>query len=159
MTVVAADNSVTCAVYAKENGLLNQSGWKHFKRIAKWEQVLVRMLCQNRLKSVCQSIKYKYGFQVPRDIADARKLDEWSGTTKWMDAVALELAQLDEYDTFKDLGKGATAPEGYTKITVHFNRKQAIFCDNHWSADRHVGQIPNRDRDAAAKAMIHVVIF
>jgi len=34
--------------------------------------------------------------------------------------MALELSQIDEYDTFKDLGRGAKAPAGYKKITVHF---------------------------------------
>ena len=33
--------------------------------------------------------------------------------------MALELSQIDEYDTFKDLGRGAKAPAGYKKITVH----------------------------------------
>jgi len=28
ITVIAADNPVTCALYAKENDLLNQEGWK-----------------------------------------------------------------------------------------------------------------------------------
>ena len=34
--------------------------------------------------------------------------------------MALELAQLDEYNTFKDIGTGDLKPEGYKKIKVHF---------------------------------------
>ena len=33
--------------------------------------------------------------------------------------MALELSQLQEYSTFRDLGKGALGPEGYKKIKVH----------------------------------------
>jgi len=28
LTLIAADNPVTCAIYAKENGLLDLDGWK-----------------------------------------------------------------------------------------------------------------------------------
>ena len=34
--------------------------------------------------------------------------------------MALELAQIQEYKTFIDLGKGTPGPEGYKKIKVHF---------------------------------------
>jgi hypothetical protein len=35
LSIIAADDPVTCAIYARENGLLNQPGWKRFKHIAK----------------------------------------------------------------------------------------------------------------------------
>jgi len=34
LTLIAADDPVTCAIYAKENGLLDLDGWKRFKGIA-----------------------------------------------------------------------------------------------------------------------------
>ena len=34
--------------------------------------------------------------------------------------MALELLQLDEYETFRDLGRGAKAPAGYKHICCHF---------------------------------------
>ncbi len=34
LTLIAADDPITCAIYAKENGLLNLDGWKRFKGIA-----------------------------------------------------------------------------------------------------------------------------
>ena len=30
LNVIAADDPVTCAIYARENKLLNQDGWRHF---------------------------------------------------------------------------------------------------------------------------------
>ena len=47
-------------------------------------------------------------------------IDGNNRNTGWADAEALEIAQLDECDSFKDLGKDADVPEGYTKIPCHF---------------------------------------
>jgi hypothetical protein len=37
----------------------------------------------------------------------------------WKESMALEISQLQEYKTFRDLGKGALTPAGYKKIQVH----------------------------------------
>ena len=81
---------------------------------------LLRILNQSRLFSIRRAIVYQFGYQVPRSVKQALELDKKNGNTKWTDAMALELSQIDEYDTFKDLGRGAKAPAGYKKITVHF---------------------------------------
>ena len=47
-------------------------------------------------------------------------IDERNGNTKWQDAEKLELCQLNEYHTFKNLGKQGRPPPGYTKIRVRF---------------------------------------
>jgi hypothetical protein len=36
--IIAADDPVTCAIYAREHGLLDKPGWKRFKNIAKHEK-------------------------------------------------------------------------------------------------------------------------
>ena len=46
-------------------------------------------------------------------------IKEHEGNRKWQDAEELELKQLFEYDTFDDLGLGATLPDGYKKIPCH----------------------------------------
>jgi len=46
-------------------------------------------------------------------------LDQGNKNTRWQDAERTELAQLDEYETFQDLGENATVPEGHKKIRVH----------------------------------------
>ena len=46
--------------------------------------------------------------------------DQDNNTSMWADAMALEMEQLQEYSTFKNLGRGASAPDGYKKIRVHF---------------------------------------
>ena len=115
---VAADDPVTCAVYAKENDLLEMPSWRRFKRIARREQKMLRMVNQAKLKSYRRSPKYKFGFQIPQDHWEAMLLDEQAGNTKWADAEKQELDCLDSYQTFQDLGLGAKAPTGYKKIKL-----------------------------------------
>ena len=119
MTTIAADDPVTCAIYAKDNALLDVPGWKRFKSIAKRQQHMFRMANQAKLRSFRLSPKYKYGFEIPRDYKHAIELDAKSGTTRWSDATHLEMAQLDEYDCFQDQGTGAIVPKGFKKIRVH----------------------------------------
>jgi hypothetical protein len=33
LAIIAADDPVSCAIYAKEKGLLDKEGWKCFKKI------------------------------------------------------------------------------------------------------------------------------
>ncbi len=119
LTIIAADNPVTCAIYAKENGLLDLDSWKRFKGIAKHDKKFLRMVNQAKHRSYCTAPCYKYGYEVPRDYNHAIKLDKLNGNTKWQDSTALEMSQLHEYKTFKDLGKRGKLPEGYRKIRVH----------------------------------------
>ena len=65
--LIAQDNPVTCAVYAKEKGLLDLPGWKCFKKLAKKNKKLVRALNQSKLKQFGCAPKFKFGFGVPRD--------------------------------------------------------------------------------------------
>ena len=76
------------------------------------------MANQAKLRSFHHSPVYKFGVQVPRNHAEAMELDKRDGTTLWADAEAKELNQIDEYNTFTDLGKGAR-PANHRKIKVH----------------------------------------
>ena len=62
------------------------------------------MINQARLRSFRNKPVYQYGYQVPRNHDEAIFIDERMGNTKWQDAEKLELKQLFDYDTFKDLG-------------------------------------------------------
>ena len=81
---------------------------------------MIRMINQARMISIRRSIVYQYGFQVPRTPKEAIELDRKNGNTKWQDAMALEIIQLQEYETFHDLGKGGVTPAGYKRIRCHF---------------------------------------
>ena len=42
ISVLAADDPVICATYAKENDLLHLDGWKWFRNLAKMDKILTR---------------------------------------------------------------------------------------------------------------------
>ena len=124
--VIAQDDPVTCAIYAKNNGLLDTPGWKRFKQMAKRDKRMLREINQSKLRQVRRSVKYKFGYQVPRDYHEALELDKLHGNTKWQDCTKLELDQIDEYETFEDRGKAifngreiTNAPANHKKIRVH----------------------------------------
>ena len=121
LSILAVDDPVTCAIYAKEMNLLDKDGWKRFKGIARRHKKFVRMVNQAKIKSYKHSPRYKYGYELPRngDYAHAIELDRRNGNRKWQDSVVLERSQLHQYSTFKDLGVEAVPPKGYKKIRVH----------------------------------------
>jgi len=117
LNIIAADDPITCAIYAKDNNLLELDGWKRFKRLAKRAKKFLRCINQAKLRSYNTAPKYKYGFEVPRNYEHAKEIDRQNGNTRWQDAVDLEMRQLDEYETFKDNGK--TWPDGYQRLRIH----------------------------------------
>jgi hypothetical protein len=119
LTIIAKDDPVTCAIYAKKAGLLELPGWKRFRTIAKQQKKLFRMANQAKLKSFRTAPKYMYGFKIPRNFAHAIRLDTAGGHTKWQDSTVLEMAQLAEYDVFTDKGVDGDPGRDFSKIRVH----------------------------------------
>ena len=79
LKLFAHDAPVECAIYAKENDLLDQPGWKHFRRTAKRSVKLVRMINQVRLQQFRSSPKYMFGYQVPKTLKQAKEFDALAG--------------------------------------------------------------------------------
>ena len=52
LTLIAKDDPITCAVYAKKHDLLDTTGWKHLKRYAKTSKRLIRAVNQSRIRQV-----------------------------------------------------------------------------------------------------------
>jgi hypothetical protein len=63
---------VTCAIYARENGLLNQPGRKCFWHIAKHKKKFTHVVNQAKLKSFNNEPKYRYGYEIPRTYEQAK---------------------------------------------------------------------------------------
>ena len=118
LDIFGKDDPVSCAQYAKDNNLVEESGWKWFHHLAKNEKKFKTMVNQACLKSIRRSMVYKYGFEVVQTHAHAMQLDAASGNTKWKDAINTELAQIIEYETFEDKGKGGKVPMGDKLIRV-----------------------------------------
>lgn len=76
LTIIGANDPITCAVYARKNKLLGEDGWKHFRRYAKNEKKLSRLVNQAKLRSNCEAKPYKFlGVRLPKDYKHAVMLD------------------------------------------------------------------------------------
>ena len=119
LTPLFNDDPVSVSLYAMKNDLLHLPGFKRCRSHTKNAKKFARMIHQTKLKNYrCRPV-YSYGYQVPRNHQEAVFIDEKCGNTKWQDAEKLEIRQLFEYDTFRDLGLGTPIPEGYQKIPCH----------------------------------------
>ena len=118
LAIIGADDPSSCAIYARDNNLLDLPGWRRFQRLAKRQKKLIRMANQAKLRSFNNTPKFKYGFEVARDFLHGQKLDKINGNTKWADAHGLEMDVMEDYKVFKDYGTGPDPPEGYKQIKV-----------------------------------------
>ena len=124
LSIIAEDDPITCAEYAKLNGLLNTPGWKQFKRFTKQEVKLHLLInkahsktrTNKHYKSSKRPTKYKYGFKIPTSHSEAVQFDIENNNTLWQDAEALEIKLLHEYVTFEDLGVLQETPDKYKRI-------------------------------------------
>ena len=66
LSVLAADDPVTCATYAKENDLLHIDGRKRFRNFVKRYKILARAVMQSKIKHVRRSNKYMFGYLIHR---------------------------------------------------------------------------------------------
>ena len=128
LSLIAADDPVTCAEYAKKHDLLHLDDWKRLKHIAKNQKQLTRAINQSKIRQVRRSAVYQFGFEIPKDYKHALQLDEQNGNSKWYDATKLEMDQINECKVFQDHGKAqydpksrkvSNGPNGYQKIRVH----------------------------------------
>jgi Reverse transcriptase (RNA-dependent DNA polymerase) len=114
--IIAADDPISCATYAKKNGLINMPGWKRFRRFVEHETMIETIVNKVKLQTYKPTIKFKYGFIVPNTHHEAVMLDKENNNTAWQEASDLEIKLLMDYNVFKDLGKGNMPPEEYVKI-------------------------------------------
>ena len=146
LAIIAESDPITCAVYAKDNNLLDEPGWKRFKRMARKEGKFLRQVNKAKLKSYKQAPKYKYGYELPRNYEHAMEIDKQNGNTKWRDAFVAKKSQIDKYETFEDIGKASDTrpPNGYKKIRVHivFDVKHDGRHKVRLVADGHLTDIP-----------------
>ena len=120
MEVIKIDDPVSVAKYAHDNGLTEMSMWKWAKRYTRNIKTFQRLQKQVKLnKKRTNTIKYQFGYRVPRTIKEAYKLDELNGNTKWKDAILTELKKLhEEYSCFKIVEHKHDIGEGYKYIPL-----------------------------------------
>ena len=66
LSIIARDDPVTCAAYAKEHILLHLPDWK-FEHIAKHHKTLTRAINQTKIGQVRRSATCQFVYLIPRD--------------------------------------------------------------------------------------------
>ena len=90
LSIIAADDPVTCAAYAKENDLLALEAWRTFRSLAKKAKVLVRAIKQSKIWQVRRSQTYMFGYLIPRNYMEAMQFDSENENSKWMMPLSLK---------------------------------------------------------------------
>ena len=124
LSIIAADDPVTCAAYAKENDLLPLEGWCRFRSLAKKDKVLARAIQQRKIRQVRRSQTYMFGYLIPRNYMEAMQFDSENKNSKWYDAIKMEMESMREYKVFKKWDKAIldkhkkvmNSPKGYHMI-------------------------------------------
>jgi len=82
------DDPVTVAICARDNGLLNEAGWKlpGLKKMAETQTKLLRLANKTKLQSFRNKPAHMHGFQAPRNHIEAMELDRMNGNSMWRDA-------------------------------------------------------------------------
>ena len=95
MSVLAADDPITCAAYAKEKNLYNLDG------LIKKEKQLTRAIKQSKIRQVRHAKKYMFGFLIPRNYTEALGFDKANNKSKWYDGPKAELDSIHSYQVFQ----------------------------------------------------------
>ena len=94
LSVLVADEPLTCAMYAKENDLLHIDGWKRFRNLAKRDKTLTRAVMQSRIRQTRKSNKYIFCYK------EALEFDKENNNTKWAEATSTEIDSIKEQQVF-----------------------------------------------------------
>ena len=85
-SLIAADDPVSCAIYARKNSLMNLLGWKRLKGLAKRQGQLFRLINQVKLWNFGNKPKFKYVFETTKSFKHAIEINKQNGSTPWQDA-------------------------------------------------------------------------
>ena len=64
LDLIARDDPVTCAEYVRRTNLIDNPGWKRFRRYAKNEKKLQRLINQTKLKSYRRDVSGNLVFKL-----------------------------------------------------------------------------------------------
>ena len=101
MDAVKLEDPFPIIIYAKKNGLEKAPSFSWINEIVKDNDRLVRIARAYKTK-VEQGPKYKFGVKVGRSTKHGSQIDEENGNNLWKEATAIELKQVNEYQTFRE---------------------------------------------------------
>ena len=105
LSIIAQDDPVTCAAYAKQQDLLHLPKWNQLKHIAKHQKALTRGINQTKIRQVRRSATYQFGYRILRDYKHAMEFEKLNGNSRWYDATKKELDQINESKVFISHGR------------------------------------------------------
>ena len=127
LSIIAQDDPVTCAAYAKEHNLLHLPKWNKLKHITKQQKTLTRAINQTKIRQVRRSATYQFGYLIPRDYKHALELDKLNGNSRWHDATKKELDQINNYQVFIDHGRAKYDPKSKGS-QMHLKDTRKLIC-------------------------------
>jgi hypothetical protein len=119
LNVLAADDPVSCAIFAMRRDLLHLTGWKQFRRLAREHEEIKQLVFKTKITTKFQQPKFKYGHRVPSNHHEAMLWDKQAGNNLWQTSEEVEIKSLSEYHVFRDLGKDGIPPSDHKKIRCH----------------------------------------
>ena len=84
LSIIATDDPVTCAAYAKKHNLLNLllPCLRRFRNIARNQKSLTGAINQTKIRQVRRSATYQFGYLIPRDYKHAMELGKLNGNSR-----------------------------------------------------------------------------
>ncbi len=79
------------------------------ERYAKCFAKLISRVSGTKAQANCKRNRFKFGIKVPESTTNAYQLDKSNGDSSWEDAIRNQLYEIDEYNVFKLLFKGASS--------------------------------------------------
>jgi hypothetical protein len=133
LKVLKESNPVDVAEFAKAQGIADEPAfaWWVPYTLKKRNSIIAAINSRVAQKT------HKYGIEVPRSIAHAKKIDEENGNTYWQDVLAKEMYNVSV--AFKILEDSEHLPVGWTKSSGHivFDVKMDFTRKARWVKDGH----------------------
>ena len=127
LSLKAADDPVTCAVYAQKQYLLHLDGWKRHKHIAKNQKHLTRAINQSKIRQEKRSAVYQFGLLIPKDYKQALQLDEQNCSSSSMMPPDLRWTKSMNRGPFKTMEKPRLIPNrGWYQMPQIYTRKSGF---------------------------------
>ena len=104
LSIIAADDPVTCAAYAKENDLLALEGWRRFRSLAKKDKVFARAIKQVRSGKSGDPKLTCLGTSSPETTWKPCNLTLRTKNSKWYDAIKLEMESMSGIQSIQKVG-------------------------------------------------------
>ena len=129
LATIREDDPLSVAEYAKRKKLFKVRGFTWCDRFLRQTNGIIKGILRMAIARVYKSKRvmremrqqgqrFKFGVELPRDVAHAYRLDEENGNNLWAEAIKKELEAFKIYKCFRFLKRGAKVPPRYTRVPL-----------------------------------------